>query len=162
GRVSRQGELATDAGIEDAYLERVTLRFTHLGHASAEPRWTTPERAATYDSAMSATNCRASAIFEALGSSRRPARHNTSSWLSSQSNALSWPTSLAAIMSRFFFNSLARACCSTVSVSAANPTTNGLLGRAATVASTSGVRSMLRSMRSEVFLIFCSAAVAGR
>ena len=44
-----------------------------------------------------------------------PLRQSTSSALSSQSNALSWPTSLAAIMSRFFFRSLARAYCSTAS-----------------------------------------------
>src|SRR5882757_7809719 len=162
GGVCGQGKIATNASIQDAHLQRAELRSLGLRHASAEPRWANPLLPAAYDSAMSATNCRASVTFGALPSSRRALRHNTSNALSSQSNALSWPTSLAAIMSRFFFISLPRACCSTDSVSAAKPTTNGLSGRADTVASTSIVRSMLRSIRSEVFLIFCSAAVAGR
>ena len=47
------------------------------------------------------------------GSSTRPPRQSTSSAFSSQSKALVWPTSLAAIRSRFLASSLARACCST-------------------------------------------------
>ena len=98
----------------------------------------------------------------ARASSWRAPRLSTMSWLSSQSKALSWPTSLAAIMSRFFFSSLVRAFCSTDSVSAAKPTTNGRSLRAATVASTSAVRSIASSRVSVLFLIFCCAACAGR
>ena len=113
---------------------------------------------------MNATRSRASVTLGACGNSRRPSRHSTSNALSSFSNTLSSPTSLAAIMSRFFLRSFWRAYCSTESVSAAKPTTNGRWAplRAATVARMSTVRSIFRSMDSEVFLILHSTGDAGR
>src|SRR5262249_53090958 len=92
-RVGRQRKLPADPSIEYAHLERVALRLACFSHASAEPRCTTPgcacAAAAAYDSATRATNCLASVSLEARASSRRPARHNTRIWLSSQSKALS-------------------------------------------------------------------------
>src|SRR6516162_2624467 len=163
GRIGRQRELASHTLIEDAHLQRaVRAAFERRrAHASAVPRLRTPPRAAS-SCAISAMSPRASVSLPARASSWRAARLSTMSWLSSQSKALSWPTSLAAIMSRFFLRSLVRAFCSTDSVSAAKPTTNGRSLRAATVASTSAVRSIASSSVSLVFLIFCSAARAGR
>src|SRR6185437_11776289 len=160
--VGRQRELRTHAWIEDPDLE-APPRGGHRGrHAWAESRCVPPAREAAYDSAMRRTSSRANESFVPWPRSRRALRQSTMRWLSSHSNTLLSPTSLAAIMSRFFFSSLARAFCSTDSVSAAKPTTNGRPGRAATVANTSAVRSMLRSRVLAVFLIFWSCGLAGR
>src|SRR5580658_6537407 len=160
GRVLRQRELPPQAWVEDAHSEGAACG-RRRAQASAVPRLRAAPRAAS-SCAISPMSPRARASLSARGSSWRAPRLNTMSWLSSQSNALSCPTSLAAIMSRFLRSSLARALLSTASVSAAKPTTNGRSARAATVASTSVVRCMASSSVSALFLIFCSAARAGR
>src|SRR6185295_15936558 len=163
--IGGQREFLADARIENADLERATRidGGNKRIHADTLVR-RGPFLRSAYCSAISVTRSRASATLGACGNSRRPSRQITSSALSSFSNTLSCPTSFAAIMSRFFLRSFCRAYCSTESVSAANPTTNGraLPTRAATVARMSTVRSILRSIDSDVFLILLSTGFAGR
>src|SRR5262249_456624 len=92
--VRRQGKFAADACVENPHLE-CAAGGGGGAQASAVPRLRAPLRAAS-SCAISATRPRARVSLPARGSSWRALRVNTISWLSSQSEALSWPTSLSA------------------------------------------------------------------
>ena len=163
GRVGGQRELPPDARIQDAHLE-CAPGGSHAGELKRAPCRAGARRCGhSVRAAMSAMSPRARASLPARAEfvARIAGEHDRADCPRSRRPCRA-PTSLAAIMSRFFFSSLVRAFCSTASVSAAKPTTKGRSARAATVASMS-VRAFHRQLeRLAGLLDLCSAARAGR
>ena len=164
GGVGGQRKIAADARIEDAHLQRRGAAVSVALKRAPSRAGARADGASASASAMSAIRPRGEGQLVGARRARaaRCARARSAGCPRSRTPCRR-PTSLAAIMSRFFFSSLARAFCSTASVSAAKPTTNGPLGAARP--RWRGYRWCAPSSRSSVsvvFLIFCPPARAGR
>src|ERR1700683_4781776 len=116
--VARQRKFAAEPHIENPDAQGPSRRSVHQprdSRAGATGAAVAPSRERSRKRSMiTPVSAFASSDLLALGSSMRaPPRASTSSALQSLSKALVCPTSFAAIKSRFFARSLARACCST-------------------------------------------------